>query len=164
MSSLVTLGRCPEKMTEPNTDFAKLHTDSILILVTSDGCSRVSFLLAWITVSLNLHLAFASSSGSGHALVPAIHLTMVVGAKNFMFPRMKSPISLLSRCVLHIINLEPWWMVQCGPLLWTSFLVAVVILCLCCYSSKYRIKPPICKSSTYDVGMMYSLITISTTV
>lgn len=61
MSSLVRFGRGPEKTTVSDIVFAYVHTDSTLILVTSDWRNRESLPPTWITILLYLRLSLASS-------------------------------------------------------------------------------------------------------
>ena len=95
MSSLIKFGRGPEKTTESDIVFAYVHTDSTLILVTSDWRSRESFPPTCITIVPYLRLSLASSfkfDSMSPALAPGIHLTMVAGVATFTFLTMELPI------------------------------------------------------------------------
>ena len=95
MSSLVRLGKGPEKITESDIFFAKEHTDSMFNLVTSDWRRRESFVPTWRTILANLRLLFASNfkfASMSPALAPGIHLTMPADFAIFTFLTMESPI------------------------------------------------------------------------
>ncbi len=96
MSSLIVLGRGPEKNMKPDVVFAHVHTVSVLILVTSNWRNQVSVPLMGMTILPYLRLAFVSSFKFDSvlpALAPGMHLTMVAGVANLTFHTMELPMT-----------------------------------------------------------------------
>ncbi len=121
MSSLVILGRGPEKTSESNIVFAYVHTDSILILVTSDWRNRVLLPPMWIMILTHLRLALASSfkfDSVSPTLATGMHLTTVTGVANFTFCTKELPMTRVCFCRVWVrriclkcewVGSEPWW-------------------------------------------------------
>lgn len=105
MSSLVRLGRGPEKTVESHIVFAYVHTHSTFILVTCDWHHQESLPPTWITVLLCVSLATSSTSP---ALPPRIHLTRVTGVANFTFFKMELPIIRAGLSVGVSLSREDW--------------------------------------------------------
>lgn len=96
MWALVRLGRGPEKPTESDIVFAKLHTDSILGFMTSSWWFWMSLLLTWITILSNLCSSWARSfslASMSPAVAPDLYVSVVAGISGSTSLRTESPIT-----------------------------------------------------------------------
>ena len=95
ISSLVSLGRGPEKTMESDSVLEKAHTKSIQMLMTSDWRSRMSLrheLQSYFIYIYFLPAALNFETRSA-ALATGIHLTVAAGVEKVRFCCIELPIT-----------------------------------------------------------------------